>query len=277
MKVLITGANGMLGSRVLAEAQARGHDAAGTDLPELDLTDEAAVRAVIERHAPDAVIHCAAYTDVDGAEADEERAMLVNATGSANVAHAAPYVVAMSTDYVFPGDADRDEPYVESDDTDPATAYGRSKVAAERAVLTASDAHAIVRTQWLYGSGGRNFVDTILQLAAERDELSVVFDQVGTPTWTGHLAPVLLDVAERRGAGIFHAAGGGECSWHALAIEALNRAGVASRVWAVTSEEFERAAPRPAYSVLGTERPDGITMPPWQEGVLAHLKETGRA
>jgi dTDP-4-dehydrorhamnose reductase len=275
MRVLVTGSKGMLGSRVLREAQARGHEAIGTDLPELDLTDAAAVRRVVEGAAPDAVVHCAAYTDVDGAEADEDRATLVNATGSANVARAAPYIVALSTDYVFGGDGTR--PYLESDPTGPATAYGRSKVLAEREILAAGDAHAIVRTQWLYGSGGKNFVDTMLRLAGERDELSVVYDQIGTPTWTGHLAPVLLDVAERRGAGVFHAAGGGEASWHALAIEALSRAGASSRVIAVTSEEFARPAPRPAYSVMGTERDDGITMPPWQEGVLEHLKEVGRA
>jgi dTDP-4-dehydrorhamnose reductase len=183
----------------------------------------------------------------------------------------------MSTDYVFPGDGGRREPYVESDATGPATAYGRSKVAAEREILAASDAHAIVRTQWLYGGGGKNFVDTILRLAAERDELRVVHDQVGTPTWTGHLAPALLEVAERRGAGIFHAAGGGVATWHDLAVEAIERAGLSTPVRAVTSEEFARPAPRPAYSVLGTERDDGMTMPPWREGVLAHLREAGRA
>jgi dTDP-4-dehydrorhamnose reductase len=274
MRILVTGANGMLGSRVLAEARRRGHDALGADLPELDLTDAESVRRVIDQHAPESVIHCAAWTDVDGAEADEHRAMRVNAAGSGNVARAAPYVVALSSDYVFPGDGDR--PYVESDPTGPQTAYGRSKVAAEQEILAASDGHAIVRAQWLYGSGGKNFVDTILGLATDRDELSVVFDQVGSPTWTGHIAAALLDVAERRGSGVFHAAGGGEASWHALAVEALSQSGANGpdkRVVAVTSEEFARPAPRPAYSVLGTERKDGIRMPPWRQGVTEHLRE----
>jgi glucose-1-phosphate thymidylyltransferase len=272
---LDTGSKGMLGGRVLAVAAERGHEAIGTDLPELDLTDATAVRDVIAGAKPDVVIHCAAFTDVDGAEADEERATLVNATGSANVANVAPYVIAMSTDYVFPGDAGRGKPYLESDETGPATAYGRSKVLAERAVLGAGD-HAIVRTQWLYGAGGKNFVDTILRLAGERDELSVVYDQVGTPTWTGHLAPALIDVGERRGTGIFHATGGGEATWHGLAIEACARAEVSTRVVAVTSEEFARPAPRPAYSVLGSERSDALELPDWRQGVLEHLREGGR-
>ena len=185
---------------------------------------------------------------------------------------AAPYVLAMSSDYVFPGDGGRRRPYVESDTPDPATAYGRSKVAAERAVL-ASGTNAILRAQWLYGADGKNFVDTILRLARERDEVRVVADQVGSPTWTGHVAPALLDLAERRASGIFHAAGGGAATWHDLACEAVARAGLSTPVVAVGSDEFGRAAPRPAYSVLGTERDDGVTVPPWREGVAAHLRD----
>lgn len=278
MKVLVTGANGMMGSRVAREARARGHEVAGADLPELVLDDAGAVARIVDREQPDVVVHCAAYTDVDGAEADPDRALRINALGSQHVAQAAPYVVAMSSDYVFGGDAGR--PYVESDPVAPATAYGRSKAAAEKRILAASPRHAICRAQWLYGMPGRNFVDTILAAAAERDELEVVVDQVGSPTWTGHLAPALLDLAERGAAGIHHATGGGEATWHALAVEALSRAGAgfdATRVVAITSEELERAAPRPRNSLLGTERGAGeaVVLPPWREGVAAHLRERG--
>lgn len=271
MRVLVCGANGMLGHRVVEEAAARGHEARGTDLPELDLTDAEATKRFVDGLAPDVAINCAAFTDVDKAEAEEELALRINRDTAANLAAAAPYVVHVSTDYVFPGD--REEPYVESDATGPKTAYGRTKLAGEQAVLGASAAHAVVRTAWLYGRGGKNFVDTMLTLGAERDELSVVFDQVGSPTWTGHLAPALVELAERRGAGVFHGTNAGSCSWHALAVEALSKAGLDVRVRAVTTEEFPRPAPRPAYSVLGTERDDGLRLPPWQDGVAAHLKE----
>jgi dTDP-4-dehydrorhamnose reductase len=275
MRLVVTGAAGMLGHRVVAAARDRGHEVVATDLPELDLTNLIAVRAFLDRHAPDAVINCAAYTDVDGAEGDEARATRINRDTALHLATAAPYLVHVSTDYVFAGDADR--PYLESDPPAPRTAYGRSKLAGEEAVLAAGDGHAIVRTAWLFGEGGRNFVDTILRLGRERDELRVVVDQVGSPTWTGHLAPALVDVAERRATGILHAAGSGECSWHALAIEALSRAGASARVLAIPSEEYPLPAPRPAYSVLGTERDDAPRLPPWQEGVAGHLAELREA
>lgn len=271
MRLLVTGANGMLGHRVVAEAAARGHAVRGTDLPELDLTDLDAVRRFVSDERPDAVVNCAAFTDVDAAEANEDVALRVNRDTAANIAAAAPYVVHLSTDYVFPGDGER--PYVESDPTGPTTAYGRTKLAGEHAVREAGDQHAVVRTAWLYGEGGKNFVDTMLRLGTERDEVSVVFDQVGSPTWTGHLAPALVDLAERRGAGVFHGTNAGDCSWHALAVEALNQAHVSCRVRAVTTADFPRPAPRPAFSVLGSEREDRLVLPPWQEGVTGHLKE----
>ncbi len=225
--------------------------------------------------APDAVVHCAAYTDVDGAESDEELALRVNATAASHVAAAAglngAFVVAVSTDYVFAGDADR--PYTEADEPAPRTAYGRTKLAGERAVAESGAEHAIARTAWLYGAGGKNFVDTMLGLAAERDEVSVVDDQVGCPTWTGHLAPALLDVAEERLSGVHHLAGAGQCSWADLAEEAFRLAGAGCAVRRVTSEEFVRPAPRPAWSVLATERADAIRLAPWQDGLRAYLEE----
>jgi dTDP-4-dehydrorhamnose reductase len=271
MRLLVTGAKGMLGHRVVDVARERGHEVTGTDLPELDLLDAGAVRAFVGDVAPDAVVNCAAYTDVDGAEEQEELATRINRDTAANLAAVSKYLVHVSTDYVFAGDGSR--PYVESDATGPRTAYGRSKLAGELAVRDAGDQHAVVRTAWLYGEGGKNFVDTMLRLGAERDEVSVVIDQLGSPTWTGHLAPALVDLAERRGAGTFHATNEGECTWHALAIEALNRAGISTRVVAVTTAEFPRPAPRPAYSVLGSERGDGPRLPRWQDGVAEHVKE----
>jgi dTDP-4-dehydrorhamnose reductase len=272
VRLLVTGADGMLGHRVVAEAAARGHEVRGTDLPELDLTDVEAVRRFVDEARPEVVVNCAAYTDVDAAESAEDTALRVNRDTAANVAAAAPYVIHLSTDYVFPGDT-REQGYVESDATGPKTAYGRTKLAGEDAVRAAGDQHAVVRTSWLYGEGGKNFVDTMLGLGAERDELSVVFDQVGSPTWTGHLVPALLDLAERRGRGTYHGANAGRCSWHDLAVEALDQAGIACRVRAVTTAEFPRPAPRPAFSVLGSEREDALVLPAWQDGVAGHLEE----
>lgn len=265
----------MLGRRVAAAARERGHDVYVTDLPELDLTDAQATFDHIGDLEPDAVIHCAAYTDVDGAEADEELALRINMEAAGNVTAASglngSFVVAVSTDYVFAGDADR--PYVESDEPGPQGAYGRTKLLGERAVQDVGTAHAIVRTAWLFGAGGKNFVDTMLELGASRDEVRVVGDQVGCPTWTGFLAPALVEVAERRLEGIHHLAGTGRCSWHELAEEIFRTARVDCVVVPVTSDEFPRPAPRPAWSVLGTERADALQLPAWQEHVASYLKE----
>jgi dTDP-4-dehydrorhamnose reductase len=275
VRILVTGVKGMLGRRVDEEARRAGHDVHVTDLPELDLTDAQATFDHIGDVQPDAVIHCAAYTDVDGAEADEELALRINMEAAGNVAAAAgingAFVVAVSTDYVFAGDGDR--PYVESDEPAPRSAYGRTKMLGERAVEDIGSDFAIVRSAWLFGAGGRNFVDTMLRLAADNEEVRVVDDQVGCPTWTGFLAPALVQIAERQPTGFHHVAGAGQCSWADLAEEAFRQAGLATRVVRVTSEEFVRPAPRPAWSVLGTERADAVVLPPWQEHVAAYLKE----
>jgi len=278
MLLLVTGAKGMLGHRVVEVGLQRGHDVEPTDLPDLDLTDAQAVFDFMGELRPDAVIHCAAYTDVDGAEADEELALRINMEAASHVAAAAglngAFVVHLSTDYVFAGDADT--PYVESSKPKPRTAYGRTKLLGERALGDLGTDYAIARTAWLYGAGGKNFVDTMLALGADRDEIDVVSDQVGCPTWTGHLAPAVVDLAERRVDGIHHLAGGGQCSWHELAVEIFEQAGVECRVNAVTSEEFVRPAPRPAWSVLGSERPDSIRLPPWRDGLTEYLEEKRR-
>ena len=278
MKIVVTGAAGMLGHKVVAVARGRGHDVVAADLEQFDITDAEATDAFLRDAAPQAVIHCAAYTAVDRAEEDEERALAINATGAGNVARAAAALdarcVAVSTDYVFDG-ARRESPWVESDPTGPLSAYGRTKLAGEQEVLAASDRHAIVRTAWLFGAGGPNFPDTMLRLAAERGEVDVVSDQVGSPTWTGHLAPALVDVAEDGTRhGTFHAAGADSCSWYELAVATFYYKGTDVDVHAVDTAAFPRPAPRPAYSVLGTERgADALRLPHWRDGLHGHLDD----
>jgi dTDP-4-dehydrorhamnose reductase len=276
--LLVTGAAGMLGRAVVGAAQDLGLTTYGLARAELDVTDPAGVRATLEALRPTAVVNCAAWTDVDGAESQPEQASAINGVGAGNLARAASaidaFLVQVSTDYVFAGDSPR--PYVESDPPAPRSAYGASKLAGERAVLEADARHAVVRTAWLFGVGGRNFVDTMLDLAAAgREEVSVVTDQVGCPTWTGHLAQALLEVLRRRSGGVHHACGAGQCSWNELAREVFARAGLAMRVLPASSAEMRRPAPRPPFSVLGSERPDPIRLPPWQEGVSAHLRARG--
>ena len=273
----------MLGQAVAAAATRLGHDVVALSRAELDVTDADHVRRVVAAAEPRAVVNCAAWTDVDGAETAEAAATAVNGEGAGNVARAAAEsgarIVHVSTDYVFDGERAHASggsggPWLESDAVNPIGSYGRSKLAGEEQVAAATAEHAIVRTAWLFGTGGRNFVDTILALGHERDEVSVVTDQVGSPTWTVHLAEGLVELAERRGdVGILHAAGAGACSWYELAVEVFDRAGVRCRVLPTTSDRFPRPARRPAYSVLGTERDDAPVLPPWQDGVAGYLAE----
>jgi len=276
MRLLVTGAAGMLGQAVVSAATRLGHDVAALPRAELDITDAERVRRALGAVQPAAIVNCAAWTDVDGAEADEAATTRVNGDGTANVAAAAAALgvrlVHVSTDYVF--DGTKTTPWLESDPVAPLGAYGRSKLAGEEAIVAAGGEHAIVRTAWLFGAGGTNFVDTMLRLAEERDEVAVVTDQVGSPTWSGHLAEALVELAERAGdVGIFHAAGSGACSWYELAVEVFDRAGVRCRALPTTADRFARPAQRPAYSVLGTERDEAPILPPWQEGVAAYLAE----
>ncbi|HEV2058525.1 MAG TPA: dTDP-4-dehydrorhamnose reductase [Solirubrobacteraceae bacterium] len=274
MKLLVTGAAGMLGRAVVERAIELGHDVHAAGRAELDVTDAHATQRVLREVGPAAVVHCAAYTDVDGAESHRSLAEAVNARGAENVAAAADAIgariVHVSTDYVF--DGSKREPWVESDPVGPLGVYGETKLAGERLVAAANPAHVIARTAWLFGTGGRNFVDTMLALGAERDEVCVVTDQVGCPTWTRHLASALVDLAERpQATGIHHLAGAGHCSWNELALEIFERAGLDCRVLPATSDQFVRPARRPAYSVLGSERRDRIVLPPWQRGLAQYL------
>lgn len=274
MKLLVVGAYGMLGREVVAAAAAAGHTVVERDVDSIDIVDAEFTTDVVTADAPDAIVNCAAFTDVDGAEDQEDVALAVNGAGAGNLAHAAAAagarIVHLSTDYVFPGDAT--EPYVESSPTGPRSAYGRTKLAGEREVAAANPNHAIARTAWLFGAHGKNFVDTILRIAAERDTIEVVDDQEGCPTWAGHLAPALVTLAERDATGIFHTAGAGRCTWFDLAREALAATGSTCTVEPTTTAAFPRPAPRPAFSVLATERgADAVLLPPWEEGLAGFL------
>jgi dTDP-4-dehydrorhamnose reductase len=271
MRLLVTGAAGMLGRDVVAAAGDAGHRVVALTRADLDITDAAAVRAAVG--GADAVINCAAWTDVDGAEAAEAAATAVNGAGAGHVAAAAAaagaHLVHVSTDYVFGGRAR--EPYTEDAAAAPQGAYGRSKLDGERAVATAGGRSAIVRSSWLFGPHGRNFVDTMRRLGAEREEIAVVDDQVGCPTYTGHLAPALVEVAERGLTGVLHVAGTGSCSWLELAEATFAATGLACRVRPQSTAALGRPAPRPAYSALASSRADAPVLPPWRDGLRAHL------
>jgi dTDP-4-dehydrorhamnose reductase len=280
VKLLLTGAGGMLG-RDLARAGARaGHDLAPLSHADLDICDLHAVEHAVGSSGAGAVLNCAAWTDVDGAEAHREQAYAVNATGASNLARAAAGLgiplVHVSTDYVFSGEPPLDEQgraraYVESDPTGPRSVYGQSKLEGERRVLAASPEHTVVRSSWLFGVGGRNFADTMLRLAGEREQVRVVVDQIGCPTWTGHLAPALIGLIEREVRGLVHLAGTGAVSWNDFAREIFRQAELSCRVEPSTTAEMDRPAPRPAWSALESERPDVLAMPDWHEGLAGYL------
>jgi dTDP-4-dehydrorhamnose reductase len=274
MRLLVTGAAGMLGQDVVSAASRAGHDVTALTRRDLDITDADAVRRAVLDAQPAAVINCAGWTDVDGAEANEDEATAVNGAAAGSLADAASQagalMVHVSTDYVFPGD---DEvAYLESDAVGPQSAYGRSKLAGEAAVRQCAPRHAIVRTAWVFGPGGKNFVDTMRRLAGERDTVTVVDDQVGCPTYTGHLAEALVEVAERGLTGTLHVAGGGRCSWYDLAEATFAATGADVELQRGSSADLDRPAPRPAFSVLGTERDDTPRLPDWRDGLHAHLE-----
>jgi dTDP-4-dehydrorhamnose reductase len=275
MRIVVTGASGMLGVDVCAAAAEAGFDVYGLPRAELDIADAGAVGAAISRLSPEVIVNCAAWTDVDGAESEYEDALAVNGTGAGFLARAAAdagaWVVHVSSDYVFDGRAT--SPYVESDGVAPLSGYGRSKLAGEREVAAAApDSHTIVRSSWLFGTGGHCFPKTILRIAGERDTITVVDDQVGCPTFTGHLAGALIELCSSRIAGVVHVAGGGECSWFEFATEIVSCADIDCEVRPGSTAATERPAPRPAYSVLRSERGASVpSLPDWHEGLTAFM------
>jgi dTDP-4-dehydrorhamnose reductase len=276
MKLLITGAAGMLGVDVQAAGLAAGHEVVALARAELDISDRDAATAAVAQAQPDAVLNCAAYTDVDGAEADPDAAGAVNGAGPGFLAEAAAaagaWLVHVSTDYVF--DGTKRSPYVESDPTGPRSIYGSTKLLGERAVaIAAPQAHTIVRSSWLFGAGGPCFPATMLRLAADHDRLTVVDDQIGCPTFTGHLASALVELATRtRLPGVIHLAASGDCSWYQFAVEIMRATNTTVEVRPCSTDEFPRPARRPAYSVLRSERADAPVLPEWQSGLSDYLK-----
>jgi dTDP-4-dehydrorhamnose reductase len=272
----VFGAEGQLGGDVAAEIRRRGDEVTAAGHAGVDITNPVAVNGALEVSRPDAVINCAAWTRVDSAEDHEAEAEVVNATGAGIVASACSAagvrLCHLSTDYVFDGSAT--EPIDEDAPTAPRSAYGRTKLHGEEAVRSACANHLIVRTSWLYGRQGPNFVLTILRLAAERPEVRVVTDQRGVPTWTGHLAPAILRLIEIGNPGTYHLTNSGITTWFGLATSAIRARGLTTEVVPITTAEYPTAAARPAYSVLDNRRWRDLGEPPlhtWEEGLAAYL------
>jgi dTDP-4-dehydrorhamnose reductase len=278
MKILVTGAQGMLGQDLVPVLREYGHTVVGVGHADLDVTDGASVRVALERHQPELVIQAAAYTNVDGCESNRLDAFRVNGLGARLVAigcqHLQAPMMYISTDYVFDGTADR--PYMEIDPTHPMSVYGQSKLAGEQAVRELLDRFYIVRTSWLYGHGGKNFVDTMRKLGREKPELAVVADQHGSPTWTVALSHAIARLVERGVYGTYHATGQGATTWHAFTQAILAAEGLATPVRPITTAELGRPAPRPAYSVLenlNLQLAGVPLLPPWQESLETYLAQ----
>jgi dTDP-4-dehydrorhamnose reductase len=276
----------MLGTDLVQALRAAAHEVEPLTLDDLDITDADAVDATIGAWAGPGggtVFNCAAYTNVDGAEADEAAAHLVNAEGPGNLARACAAhgadLVHISTDYVFPGDAI--SPYAVDSATGPTSAYGRTKLAGEQAVRSLAPRSYVVRTAWLYGAGGPNFVKTMARLERERDTVSVVDDQRGSPTWSRDLADSLVALAETGSYGVYHCTNSGDTTWCGLARAVFEELGAdPSRVRPCTTADYPRPAPRPAYSVLSGDAlvAAGVrAMRPWRDALKAAFAESGEA
>ena len=252
MKILVTGESGQLGYDVCRELRRRGTEHRGISSKELDIRDAAAVQRMLEEYRPDAVIHCAAYTGVDRAEEEPEACFAVNAQGTRNIARACALTGAkllyISTDYVFPGKGERY--YAPEDETGPLSVYGKSKLEGERAVKELLDRFFIIRTSWVFGINGSNFIRTMLRLSETNDTVRVVADQVGSPTYTADLAPLLCNMIQTEKYGIYHVTNEGLCSWAELAEAVFAAAGRETKVQRVTTEEYGAKAPRPKNSRL---------------------------
>lgn len=278
---LVTGAGGMLGTDLVAALTSGGEPVTGFDRANLDVTDAAAVTDAITRCQPDVVVNCAAWTAVDDAEASEEQALAVNAGGAANLAASCAALrarlVQVSTDYVFAGDAGR--PYTEDDVPAPRTAYGRTKLAGEQAVLgRLPEAGYVVRTAWLYGAHGPSFVAAMIKLEDQRPTVDVVDDQHGQPTWTADVAGQIIALVDSAATpGIYHATSSGQTTWFGLAREVFRLIGAdPARVRPISSSAMPRPAPRPAYSVLGHSGWAGPGVPPigeWRTALRRALPE----
>jgi len=270
--ILVVGANGMLGRDLMALLGDRGR---GVDIDGIDITSLESTERVLTAVRPSVVVNCAAYTDVDGCESNQETAMQVNGEGVAHLAMATRTIgarlVQVSTDYVF--DGSKGAPYLEDDAPHPLNVYGESKLAGEMNAAVNPD-HLIVRTQWLYGLHGKNFVETMLRLGSEREELSVVDDQIGSPTWTVDLARAILALIEKGCRGVYHAANEGYCSWNEFARAIFQEAGMPVTVNTMTTEQLNRPAQRPLHSPLDCGKllhDCGYRPQPWRDALRAYL------
>lgn len=275
--VLVTGANGQLGQELVHLEDNRVR-IVGYGRQDLDVTNLQNCREVISKLRPDAIIHAAAYTAVDRAESDADEAYRINAAGTRNLALAASEqgakICYISTDYVFDGKAS--QPYNEYDNTNPQSVYGKSKRAGEVLLQSLSDRYFIVRTSWVYGKYGNNFVKTMLKLAGEREFVSVVHDQFGSPTYTYDLARFLVELVQTEAYGIYHASNTDTCTWFDFAQAIFEEKGCTIRVEPCTTEQFPRPAPRPAFSVMdhsAIRQNDLPELRPWREALRAFLKD----
>lgn len=275
--ILVVGANGMLGHDLMKELPG---EVKGIDLPDIDITSFESVQEVLERFKPRVIVNVAAYTDVDGCETNTELAMKVNGEGVAFLAMSSRSIgaklVQLSTDYVF--DGGKGSPYHEDDPTGPLSVYGESKLAGEMNARFNPD-HLIVRTQWLYGLHGKNFVETMLRLSGEKDHLAVVDDQIGSPTWTVDLARAIRALIEHDCKGIYHAANSGFCSWNDFAKAIFEEKGVAIRVDSLTTDKLDRPARRPLYSTLDCSKlaaEAGFHSQSWRDALKSYLAERER-
>lgn len=272
-KILVTGANGQLGSELRVLSVNSNHEFLFTDVAELDITNREAVDNYVSEHGTDIIVNCAAYTNVDKAEDDTEMADNINHLAVKNLAEvSAKYkltLIHISTDYVF--DGSKNTPYLETDPTAPLGVYGRTKLAGEKAVTDSGCDYLIIRTSWLYSSFGNNFVKTMRRLTAEKDSLKVVFDQVGTPTYAGDLAQAILKIIDSGkyadNAGIYHFSNEGVCSWYDFAIEIRNLSGNLCDIQPCHSDEFPSKVKRPNFSVLDKTKIKetfGLKIPYWK-------------
>ena len=275
--ILVVGAKGMLGQDLLHVLPG---DVRGVDIEEIDITSGESVRKVLLTLKPRVVVNAAAYTDVDGCETNRDLALAVNGTGVRHLAEVSSQIgaclVQVSTDYVF--DGSKNSPWVEDDPTGPLSMYGISKLAGEENARVNPD-HLVVRTQWLYGLHGKNFVETMLRLAGEKDELAVVDDQVGSPTWTMDLSLAIRALLEKGCRGTYHAANADNCSWNDFARAIFADAGLSITVKPMTTAELGRPAPRPLYSVLDCgklTRDTGFQPQQWRGALRQYLEQRGR-
>ena len=277
MKVLVTGVKGQLGYDVVKELEKRGYQPIGVDRDEMDLMDNDAIRTFIMELKPEAIIHCAAYTAVDKAEEEVETCYQINAESVKVISECAKELdvklIYISTDYVF--DGTKEGEYVETDLPNPINVYGASKLKGEQYVQTLLEKYYIVRISWVFGVNGNNFIKTMRRLGSERDELNIINDQVGSPTYTADLAPLLVDMMETDKYGIYHATNEETCSWYEFANEIFKQSGIEVKTNPITTDQYPTAAKRPMNSRMSKAKlkANGFNLlPTWQEALAHYLK-----